>query len=69
MAERKGRVNPIEMLSNPDDIGVSEYRAIYECISDALHDTPDEEKKAQAIAMLEEFEGWAMALKKRIEKL
>lgn len=69
MAERKGGMNPIEMLTHPDDVGESEYRAIYECVSDALQNTPDEDKKAHALAMLEEFEEWARALQKKIKKL
>ena len=69
MAERKSGMNPIEMLPNPDEVAASEYRAIYECVQDALQDTPDEDKKDHALAMLDEFEEWAAALKERIKNL
>jgi hypothetical protein len=62
-------MNPLDTLTHPDDVGESEYRAIYECLQDALRDTPDEDKKAHALAMLEEFKEWAKALRKRIKKL
>lgn len=68
MAERKGGMNPLDILEHPDDVCESEYRAIYECISDALHDTPNEDKKDHALGMLEEFEGWAKALRKKIKE-
>jgi hypothetical protein len=69
MAERKGGMNPMDILEHPDEVAASEYWAIYECVQDALQDTPDEDKKAHALAMLDEFEKWAAALKERIKKL
>jgi hypothetical protein len=62
-------MNPIDILEHPDDVCESEYRSIYECLSDALRDTPDEDKKEHALGMLEEFEGWAKALRKKIKNL
>jgi hypothetical protein len=67
MAEGEDSMNPLDILEHPDDVGQSEYRAIYECISDALSDVSDMVKKELAIAMLGEFEAWAKALKKRIK--
>jgi hypothetical protein len=62
-------MNPIDILEHPDDVCESEYRSIYECLQDALRDTPDEDKKAHALGMLEEFEGWAKVLRKKIKNL
>ena len=62
-------MNPIDVLDHPDKVCESEYRAIYECVSDALSDISDVDKKDVALAMLGEFESWAKALKKRIGKL
>ena len=62
-------MSPIEVLQHPDQVCESEYRAIYECLGDALADTPEAERKAMALGMLREFEEWAKALRKRIRQI
>jgi hypothetical protein len=59
-------MNPLSLLQHPDVVGQSEYRAIYDCIYDALLDTPDEVKKEMVLGMLEEFESWAKVIKNTI---
>lgn len=56
-------MNPVELLPNPDDIGNSEYRAIYDSLKSTLDDCPEEERFNLAIAMLDEFEFWAKDIK------
>lgn len=60
-------MNPISVLEDPDDIGQSEYRAIIDCLRDALEDAPEEDRLGLAIGMLDEFEHWAGSLKKRLK--
>lgn len=43
------------VFSHPDDVGQSEYRAIYDCINDAVVDMDDDERVAHIVAMLHEF--------------
>jgi hypothetical protein len=62
-------MSPIEVLQHPDQVCESEYRAIYECLGDALADTPESERKTMALAMLREFEEWAKSLRRRIRKI
>lgn len=61
-------MNPIELLLSPDDVGQSEYRAIYSCIEDALWDAPEDERMEIAISMLEEFKVWAKGMRKTLKK-
>lgn len=60
--------DPRNYLPDPDDIGQSEYRAIYEHMKDALEDCPDEDRFGLALAMLDEFKLWADALKNTLKK-
>jgi hypothetical protein len=62
-------MNPIDALEHPDTVCESEYRAIYECLGDALADTPEPERKTMAMGMLREFEEWAKALRRRIRQI
>jgi len=62
-------MSPIDALQHPDQVCESEYRAIYECLGDALADTPEPERKSIALAMLREFEEWAKALRRSIRRL
>ena len=50
------------VFPDPDKVGQSEYRAIYECIADGLADTPPEEQVQMAHSMLEEFHNWAHSI-------
>jgi hypothetical protein len=61
-------MNPVELLPNPDDVGQSEYRAIYEHLKDTLDDCPQSERMDLAIAMLCEFEEWARHIKGRLKE-
>jgi hypothetical protein len=53
-------------FQDPDQVCASEYRAIYECLSDAVasqdQDDPDESPAALMTGMLEEFIGYAQAM-------
>ena len=49
-------------LPDPDAIGASEYRAIFDTLADAFEDADNEVADAPrdfALAMLREFEAWA----------
>lgn len=59
-------MNPIELLPDPDDVGQSEYRTIYETLRDTLRDCPEEERFDLAVSMLDEFEWWAKDIKSRL---
>jgi hypothetical protein len=59
-------MNPLDLLPNPDEIGQSEYRYIHQCLFDVLPDCPKEERLELAVAILDEFEGWAKHLKEKI---
>lgn len=58
-----------DMFVDPDLIGSSEYRAIYDCIDAALDDYSESEHPAVAKAMINEFIDHAKAMKKRLKKL
>lgn len=60
--------DPMNFLPDPDDIGQSEYRVIYEHMKDTLDDCPEEEQFDLALAMLGEFKLWADALKNTLRK-
>lgn len=62
-------MKPEDLFVNPDIIGSSEYRSIYDCISDALHDYDESEHAAVAKSMLNEFIDHAKAMKKRLKKM
>lgn len=63
------RVRTEDLFVSPDIIGSSEYRAIHDCIADALHDYAENERPAVAKAMLNEFIDHAKAMKKRVKKM
>lgn len=63
------RVKFEELFVNPDLIGSSEYRTIYDCIADATHDYDPAEHGAVAKSMLNEFIDHAKAMKKRLKKM
>jgi hypothetical protein len=57
------------LLPDPDALGQSEYRAIYDCIMASWPDIDedyetDKEKISHVIDMLDEFSTWADNLKK-----
>lgn len=68
-SKSKKAVAPItfrQAFPNPDEIGASEYRAIHDLIVDAVFDgwvkpdkVLDKVSTNDAIAILEEFKGWA----------
>lgn len=58
--------NPIRLLPDPDKIGQCEYRVIYDALKDTLEDCPKEERMELAIAMLDEFEGWAKDIREKL---
>lgn len=58
-----------DIFVDPDLIGSSEYRAIYDCIADALHAYDDSEHADVAKSMLNEFIDHAKAMKKRLKKM
>ena len=58
-----------DLFVNPDIIGSSEYRAIYDCIADATSDYTAAEHGDVAKAMLNEFIDQAKAMKKRLKKM
>lgn len=58
----------IDILQHPDQVCESEYRAIYDCLSDTLCEVPEAERKSMALAMLREFEEWAKAMRRRIRE-
>lgn len=43
-------------FSDPDSVGESEYRAVYDTIHDGLAEVPPEERLEMVLAMLEQFE-------------
>ncbi len=51
---------------NPDEVGSSEYRAIYSCLQSGLEDCPAEERTELAAAMLEEFVEHAAAMLEQV---
>lgn len=53
---------------NPDEVGSSEYRAIYSCLQSGLEDCPAEERTELAAAMLEEFRAHAAAMLKQLRE-
>ena len=58
-----------DLFVSPDIIGSSEYRAIYDCIADALTDYDESEHADVAKSMLNEFIDHAKAMKKRLKKM
>lgn len=63
------RVKNEDLFVSPNAVGASEYRAIYECIADALSDYDEGEHAAVAKSMLNEFIDHAKAMKKRLKKM
>ena len=57
MPERWRKVFP-----RPKDVGQSGYTAMYDCIADALADTPEDEQAMLIFSMLAEFATWALSL-------
>jgi hypothetical protein len=54
-------------LQSPDELGTSEYRAIYETLADGLSEE-SENPAGLALAMLDEFVGHAKALQQEIRQ-
>ena len=52
--------------TDPDDIGSSEYRAIYECIDESISDLDSEDPRELAIQMLGEFIDHAITMREAI---
>ena len=61
-----------DIFPNPGHIGQSEYRAIHDCILDALEkdrlDDVTKEDLMRVVDMLDEFEQWAKKLKDQANK-
>lgn len=55
-------------LADPDEIGSSEYRAIYNCLQDGLEACEAHERQAMAEAMLESFIERASSMLRQISK-
>lgn len=51
------------VFQDPDNVGETEYRAIFEAVSDALDDGADD---ALVLAMLQNFEETARSLRERL---
>ena len=51
----------------PEDVGESEYRAIYDCIHDGLHGVEEDELLDHTLAMLKQFEDIAGQEIKRLK--
>jgi hypothetical protein len=49
------RMRLLDRFNSPDDVGSSEYRAIYDCIADALFDANDEDAEDMVRSMLQAF--------------
>ena len=60
-------------FADPDDVGESEYRAIYDTIADGLtsqdEDDPDASPSELADAMLQSFIASAQAMRKQLRKV
>lgn len=48
-------VKVIDIFPHPDNVGQSEYRAIYEHLRDYLRDCPEDERHEMCESILEEF--------------
>ncbi len=58
-------------ITHPDEVGASEYRAIYECIDDGLQGCEEDvadDPRVFALAMLDEFTMHAAALRVQITR-
>ena len=55
----------LEVFPDPDEVGQAEYRAIYDCIADALADTPPQQQAQLVQSMLTEFRAWAQKMLER----
>ena len=66
-----------DIFYKPDQVSESEYRAIHDCVANAIKETdePDPESevslddKANILAMLDTFRDWANALMKKCDKV
>lgn len=55
------------VFDNPDKVGQSEYRAIYELVGDVLSSlTEGDVRKEHVLAVLSEVGAWAKTLEKRL---
>lgn len=61
-------MNPLDLFPNPDEIGQCEYRVIYDALKDTLADCPQDERTELAMAMLDEFKGWADAMRNTMKR-
>jgi hypothetical protein len=61
------REKVLNLLPDSKDVGASEYSAIRETLLDGLLDDGVTDPKAHAIAMLDEFATWGLALKAILE--
>lgn len=53
-------------LSDPNDIGASEYRAIYDCLADALADPQEVEPHEFAVDILDQFIDFAISMRNEV---
>lgn len=58
-----------DIFVQPDVVRAAEYRAIYDCLFDALRDYDSGEQHEVAKVMLNEFIDHAKAMKKRLKKM
>jgi hypothetical protein len=58
-----------DLLDDPDTVGGSEYRAIYEVLVDATSDLPDTERIAMAISMCDDLVAYATQTRAKLKHL
>lgn len=55
--------DPMKCFPDPDSIGQSEYRVMYEHLRETLDDCPEKERFELASSMLDEFESHARSMR------
>lgn len=60
--------NVLDLFADPDVVGESEYRSIYNLLADVLPDTPENDRTARCRCILEEFRDSAEAMLGIIDK-
>jgi len=60
--------NVLDLFADPDVVGESEYRSIYDLLTDVLPDTPENDRTARCRRILEEFRDSAEAMLGIIDK-
>lgn len=60
--------NVLDLFADPDVVGESEYRSIYNLLTDVLPDTPENDRTARCRLILEEFRDSAEVMLGIIDK-